>query len=733
MMHFLSMVTPRRFVVALVIFNLVVSTVLADGVSRFAYIANPYDYTVTGYYVGDDGRLFPNGMAYTGDKFPATIAIHPSHKFLYAASRTKDTALIYRIDPVTGKLTETANSRFKMGVRSPFYFAFHPSGRFLYVAGRGGYISGYTVNPDTGALDYVPHAPYKSGERTRCLIVHPSGKYVYATNAYSNNISAYRVDQRTGELHELKDSPFFAGEAGPFYEIYSRMPDLVTSTKNYGGMPYYVASDPAGKFIYVTNYAASTVSVFKVDINTGNLSLQSPTIKTGFTPYAVAVHPSGKWLFVTAWGKNDIWAYSVDPQTGLLTPVEGTPTDVDGLRPVHISFNEAGTRAYVSNNSSNSVSIFNVDVATGKLTLNDFAMTRAGAIDLELMSANTPVVIKPSYAFVLDQHHKQLVSYQVNPDTGALREASHIATGDKPVSIAQDPLNRFVYVANADSNSVSAYQFDHTSGKLSEIQGSPYTVGKKPSEVIVDANGWYLYAINEESKDMSVFLIHFTKGQLAEAQGSPVPLGNIPMHISNDVTSRFIYVSHKDNNSVNLYRYREAVTPSIFDTNHFGSPFKFDALPSSVKSDPTGRFLIVLQQQTSQVVVYYIHNASGGLIPIFKNQKPFKLDGKKPIDVEFHPGGDFVYVLNQASQNISQLKLERMYGKLSRIAKPVATRGVPQAMTMDPSGKYLYVINAKQKDLQKYAIDSKTGALSKPENIPLTFVPAAMEISKAIH
>ena len=698
--------------------------------SRFAYIANPYDFTVTGYYVGDNGRLFPNGMAYTGDKFPASIAVHPSHQFLYAASRTKDTALIYRIDPVTGKLSETANSRFKLGVRSPFSFAFHPSGKFLYVAGRGGYISGYSVNLNTGALDNVPHAPYKSGERTRCLIVHPSGKYVYATNAYTNNISGYRVDQRTGELHELKGSPFFAGEAGPFNEIYAQMPDLMRQTKNRGGMPYYIASDPAGKFVYVTNYAASTVSVLKVDLETGKLSLQGTTVKTGFTPYAVAVHPSGKFVFVTAWGKNELWVYSVNRQTGALTPVEGTPTEIDGLKPVDISFNDEGTMAYVANNGSNNVSIFDVDLATGKVTLKDFAMTRAGAIDLEFLPANTLVTIEPSYAFVLDQHNKQLVSYQVNTQTGAIREASHIATGNKPVSIAQDPLNRFVYVANEDSNNVSAYQIDHATGKLTEVEGSPYTVGKKPREVIVDANGWYLYTINEASKDMSVFLIHFTKGQLAEAQGSPVPLGNKPMHISNDATSRFIYVSHKGDNKVNLYRYREAVTPSIFDTNNFGSPFTFEALPSSVKTDPTGRFAIVLQQQTHQVAAFYVHNASGGLIPIAENSKPFKLQGKKPIDAVFYPSGDFVYVLNQASRNISQLKMERMYGTLSRITKPMTTRGMPVAMAMDPAGHFLYVINDQQKALQKYTIDVKTGALSEPEKIPLTFVPAAMEISK---
>jgi len=731
MMQFLSLLAPRKLFIAVVSVFISTST-LASSVPRFAYIANPYDYTVSGYYINSDGLLIPNGTVFTGDKYPSTIAISPSKKFLYVASRTVDIAQIYRIDPVTGRLTETPESGFQLKVRSPFHFAMHPSGKFLYVAARGGSVGGYTVNPETGALGNVPHSPFAAGERTRNLIVHPSGKYLYATNAYTNNISAYRIDQHTGELHELKHSPFFAGETGPFNEVYNQMPDVRGKGDNKGGMPYFITSHPSGKFLYVSNYAAGTISVFTVDPDSGDIKLQGSTVATGYLPYAVAFNPSGTFFYVTAWGKNELWSYSVNQQTGGLTPLANSPLPTIGDKPVDISISDDGTHVYVANNKSNSVTIVDVDSKTGNTKLQDFAMTHAGAIDIELLSLDTPVSIHPGFAFVLDKQHEQLKVFRVNEQTGDLHEVAHAATGKKPTAIGRDPLNRFVYVTNSGSNTVSAYSVDHVSGALQEVEGSPYQVGKQPIDVIVDANGWYLYTINQQSKDMSVFLIHYTKGQLAEAQGSPVPLGKQPLHISGDVTSRFIYVSSAQGNTVNLFHYRSAITPSIFDTDQFGSPYKFEAQPSAVVNDPSGRYMLVLQQQTNQVELLFVHDFTGQLLHNLQHPQIYKLKGKKPIDAVFHPNGRFFYVLNQQSRTISQLILDRNKDVLNRLASPISVYDNPHALVMDPAGQYMYVLSDNASQLQKYRIDSKTGQLTEAGIVKLSFVPQAMAISREI-
>ena len=707
-------------------FMLVSAGVFSD-VPRFAYVANPYDYTISSFYLDESGTMFPNGMVFTKDKFPATLIIHPNGKFIYSASRTVDTAPIFKIDSKTGWLTETPGSRFNTKLRSPFSYGFHPSGKFLYVAGRGGGVAGFRVDEKTGDLSYVPGSPFKSGERTRCLTIHPSGNFVYASNAYTNDISAYRIDQSTGSLIELPNSPYPAGEAGPFDDTYAKLPDVF---ENKGGMPYYIAAHPSGKFVYVSNWAAASVSVFRVDESTGDLTLVGLPKETGLTPYAVAVHPSGNYVLVSTWGGNDVYVYSVNRQTGEIEHVEGSPFATLGIKPVDINFNKDGSLVFVANNGSNNISIFNLDLKTGKLTLKDLGMTRAGAIDAELITVEQPVKLVPHYAFLLNKKSEALVSYRVDDVTGDLTEVARVKTGKEPVAVAQDPLNRFVYVANAGSNTVSAFSIDPQNGKLVEIEGSPYEVGEKPTALRVDANGWYLYTLNQVSQDMSVFLIHVKKGQLAEAQGSPVSMQNQPRRLTTDPTSRFVYVNNSEDKSINVYRFRTAITPSIFEITDSGSPFVFDVAPSGVAIDPTGRFALVLQGEAKQISMFFVHVATGALVPIKDNLQPFDLTENGAIDAVFHPNGRFVYVLNEGSKSVSQLRVERLNGVLGKIGKPVSTKGKPISFAVDPSGQYLYVLNENEKGLRKLKIDKTTGTLSDAGIVEFPYIPSALVISR---
>lgn len=717
----------QSLLLTLFLFLIAAPSLNAAQFARFAYVVNPYDYTISSYYLNEDGMMFPNGMAFTKDKFPATLIIHPNKKYIYSASRTVDTAPIFEIDPVTGRLTESPYSRFDTRLRSPFSYGFHPNGKFLYVAGRGGGVGGYIVDDKTGAMSHVPSSPFKAGERTRNLTVHPSGNFIYASNAYTNNISAYRVDKKTGTLTQLKNSPFSAGEAGPFDDTFAKLPDIM---ENKGGLPYYTASHPSGEFLYVTNWAAASVSVFRVNQKTGDLSLIGLPVQTGLTPYAVAVHPSGNFVYASTWGGNDIWVYRVDHATGMIYPVEGAPFPTLGMKPVDIAFNDDGSRVFVANNGSNSVTIFNSNNDTGALEFVDFAMTRAGAIDIEIFNAEKTVSIIPDFAFILNKAKSELLVYRVNAETGGFKKLTSTRTGKQPVAIAHDPLNRFVYVANAGDDTVSAFSVDSKSGQLTEVKGSPYKVGKKPRDIIVDANGWYLYTINEDSKDMSVFLIHYSKGQLAEAQGSPLSFASQPSRISGDQTSRFIYVGSEEQKSVRVFRFRTAVTPSIFEVDDHGSPFIFNATPSAIVNDPTGRFTLVTQKESNLLSMFFVQASTGELLQIPGNEIPYKLDGREPVDAVFHPEGKFVYVLNEASKSISQIKIERKLGKMAKVADAIKTSGVPTAMSIDPAGKFLYVSNQGKKALQRFAIDSRSGQLKEVENIALGFTPQSMVISR---
>ena len=71
-------------------------------------------------------------------------------------------------------------------------------GNFIYVANNGdSAVSGFAVNPTTGALTAVPESPFAAVPGCATVWIHPSGKFLYGEN-FDGSISAYSINPTTG-------------------------------------------------------------------------------------------------------------------------------------------------------------------------------------------------------------------------------------------------------------------------------------------------------------------------------------------------------------------------------------------------------------------------------------------------------------------------------------------------------------------------------------------------------
>jgi 6-phosphogluconolactonase (cycloisomerase 2 family) len=88
---------------------------------------------------------------------------------------------------------------------------------------------------------------------------------------------------------------------------------------------------------------------------------------------------------------------------------------------------------------------------------------------------------------VVNLNSNNVSGYTINATTGALTPigGSPFAAGSAPNSVAVDPTGKFAYVANPNSNNVSGYTIDPTTGALTAIGGSPFAAGSAPSSVAV--------------------------------------------------------------------------------------------------------------------------------------------------------------------------------------------------------------------------------------------------------
>jgi len=55
-----------------------------------------------------------------------------------------------------------------------------------------------------------------------------------------------------------------------------------------------------------------------------------------------------------------------------------------------------------------------------------------------------------------------------------------------PVSLVLDPSGQFAYVANRNSNDISVFSVDGSTGALTQVSHSPFAAGTEPRSIAID-------------------------------------------------------------------------------------------------------------------------------------------------------------------------------------------------------------------------------------------------------
>ena len=111
--------------------------------------------------------------------------------------------------------------------------------------------------------------------------------------------------------------------------------------------PRHFAFHPGGRFGYVINEMANTITAFAYDAERGSLD-EIQTISTLPADFSgkshtaeVQVHPSGKFVFGSNRGHDSIAVFAVSPDTGKLSLVEVEPTQ--GKNPRNFAIDPTGS------------------------------------------------------------------------------------------------------------------------------------------------------------------------------------------------------------------------------------------------------------------------------------------------------------------------------------------------------------------------------------------------------
>lgn len=178
------------------------------------------------------------------------IMADPSGKHIYLTDLGLDRVVVYNFDSDSGKLKELPSGLLSLPDGSgPRHFAFNSAGTIMYVINElGSTISVINVDEEKGLtiVQTLSTVSDSFSGRNYCADIHLSkdGKYLYGSNRGENTIVTFRI---------LTDG----------------LLKLAGRTPSGGNWPRNFTIDPSGRFLLVGNQRSDTISVLRINQETG--------------------------------------------------------------------------------------------------------------------------------------------------------------------------------------------------------------------------------------------------------------------------------------------------------------------------------------------------------------------------------------------------------------------------------------------------------------------------------
>jgi len=190
----------------------------------------------------------------------------------------------------------------------------------------------------------------QEGPHAHCVALDAANHFAFVCDLSLDKVVIYRFDPQAGKLTP-NDPPF-------------------ASIKS-GSGPRHITFGRDGKFAYVNNEIASTVTAFAYDDKAGalteiqSLSTLPEDFKGNTSTAEIAVHPSSKFLYVSNRGHDSIAIFTIDQTKGTLTYVEALSTG--GKTPRHFAIDPSGKYLLAENQGSGNMLLCSIDQDNGRL------------------------------------------------------------------------------------------------------------------------------------------------------------------------------------------------------------------------------------------------------------------------------------------------------------------------------------------------------------------------------
>ena len=171
---------------------------------------------IYGYTVGTSGALTAvSGSPYQAGVKPSALATEPTSRFIFVTDYASNELIGYSVLS-TNVLSSMINGPFKTG-NEPTAITIDPRGIYMYVTNSlDSTLSSYSIALPTGTPSTIVGSGATVGNTTNtdpvAVAVEPSlGRFVYTANHLDNSISGFKLNPDTGALAATLATPYPTG------------------------------------------------------------------------------------------------------------------------------------------------------------------------------------------------------------------------------------------------------------------------------------------------------------------------------------------------------------------------------------------------------------------------------------------------------------------------------------------------------------------------------------------
>ena len=324
------------------------------------------------------------------------------------------------------------------------------------------------------------------------------------------------------------------------------------------------------RYLFIGTYTGTGskgIYVYNFDVATGKASPVS-VAENVENPSYLAVSSNGKYVYAVneTGGKRAglVSAFSFDKKTGKLGLLNSQPSGGDA--PCYIAVNRKNNYVLCANYSGGNLAAFPVK-ADGSLEPYSQLIQHEGkgvntARQEKAHVHSTIFAPKEDYLFSADLGLDKLFIYKFDasakqPLSPGSQPYAETKPGSGPRHIDFHPGKPYVYLIQELTGFVVAYKYN--AGKLEEIQEiaahpEDYkgTIGS--ADIHVSPDGKFLYASNRAAENtLAIFAIDQSTGKLT-SKGFTSTLGKAPRNFVIDPSGKYILVANQDTDNIVIFK-----------------------------------------------------------------------------------------------------------------------------------------------------------------------------------